>query len=872
MHRTRVLLPAALTLAVLLLALAVPVLRGRHDVGTRTGDGGREVEHAPSDWFYAQRARPDGTLPQEAWQAALQQATVERARAAQAFGAQSATALAWQQAGPFNIGGRVTALAVGPSGTIYLGAANGGVWKSVDAGVNWTNLTDLASITSVGAVAVDPSAPTTVWCGTGEANSSVDSYDGNGIWRSGDGGATWVNAGLTATGRIARVLVDPANSNHVLVAAMGHQFSTGPDRGLYQTLDGGVTWTNVLYVNDSTGVNDVVMNPVHPDTMYCATWERLRRNTYRRSSGPGSGIWRSIDRGTTWTRLSTGLPTPSDSVGRIALAVSPSQPSTVYAQIGTGASLGYVGLGFWRSTDAGNTWQRRDAASSLYLAFGGSPGFCWYFGSMGVDPALPNRVYALGVSLMRSDDGGATWTDITGAAHVDQHAIWIDPANGAHILLGNDGGFFSTTTGTAWTGTATLPISQFYAGDVDPTNPARLFGGLQDNNTVMTTSGPGSWFAILGGDGFVTLVDPVTPSVVFSEYQYCCYGAGFLRSTSGGPSPAGTSGWVSSDRFGWCTPITMNPRDHNVLLAGSQYVYRSTNNGVSWAKLSAQDMTTNPVSQLLYGTITTLAISNADTNTYYVGTDDGRVWRSTNRGGAWTDVSAGLPGRWVTRVTPDATNPAVVYVTESGFTSDVQSALVYRSGDRGTTWTNISANLPNAPGNDIVVDPADSLTLYLATDTGAWFTRNRGGGWSPLGVGLPLEVVSDLALHAASRRLFAFTHGRSAWSLDLTALPAAAPPAALPAALALSAPWPNPARSVVQMTLDLTRDANAEVSIYDVIGRRVSTIASGPLAAGRHLLAWDGRDARGARAPRGVYFARAASDGAILTRRVVLEP
>ena len=375
MLRNRALLLAAIPLAALVIALALPALRARH-----AEEGMGEVEHAPSDWFYAQRAGADGTLPHGPWQMALQQAMVERARAARAAGARSVNSLTWQVVGPFNIGGRVTSLAVDPTGIIYLGAANGGVWKSVNAGANWTCLTDAQSITSVGAVAVDPSAPATLWCGTGEANSSVDSYDGNGIWKSTDGGGTWSGMGLAATGRIARVWVDPANSAHVLVAAMGHQFSTGPDRGLYRTLDGGKTWTNVLFVNDSTGVNDIAMNPVHPDTIYCSTWERLRRNTYRRSSGPGSGIWRSIDRGATWTRLAGGLPGPDDSVGRIALAVAPSQPSTIYAQIGAGANQGYVGLGFYRSTDAGNTWQRRDSGTSFTGAFGGSPGFCWYFG------------------------------------------------------------------------------------------------------------------------------------------------------------------------------------------------------------------------------------------------------------------------------------------------------------------------------------------------------------------------------------------------------------------------------------------------------------------------------------------------------------
>ena len=869
MPRIRLSHLAALVLAGTLLAIAAPRVRER--LARESGE--REVEHAPSDWFYAQRAERDGSLDPARWETALQQAGVQRASAARAARAGStAGTLAWQQAGPFNIGGRVTALAVDASGAIYLGAANGGVWKSVNSGVNWTCVTDGGSIMSVGALASDPSTPGTIWCGTGEANGSVDSYDGDGLWRSTDAGASWSFMGLSATARIGRVVVDPANPNHVLVAAMGRQFSSGPDRGLYRTLDGGANWSKVLFVNDSTGVTDIVINPVHPDTMYCATWERVRRATYRRTSGPGSGIWRSVNRGATWTRLSSGLPTLTDSVGRIALAVSPSRPGTVYAQIGSGASLSYTGLGFWRSTDGGDNWSRRDVGGTFVNSFGGSLGFAWYFGAMGVDPALPDRVYALGVSLLRSDDGGATWGDITGAAHVDQHAIWIDPANGAHILLGNDGGFYSTFSGSAWTGTADLPISQFYAGDVDQTNATRIFGGLQDNNTVMTNSGASSWFALFGGDGFWTLSDPVTPNVVFMEYQYCSSGSGFKRSTSGGPSPAVTSGWGGGERWGWSTPIAMNPRNHNVLISGSQFAYRSTDNGVTWSKpnVAPQNLTTNPVSQLVYGCLTTVAISNADTSTYYAGTDDGKVWRSLDRGVNWTDISAGLPGRWVTRVTPDPVDPLAVYVTESGFTADVQSTLIFRSGDRGANWANVSANLPNAPANDLVVDPADPQTLFLATDVGVWMSRNRGLGWTPLGTGMPLQVVSDLTLATTSRKLFAFTHGRSAWSLDLTALPAGTPANSLPPVLALSSPWPNPAHGAVHMTLGLAHDAIAEVTIYDALGRRVSTPHEGLLAAGRHVIAWDGRDARGARARAGVYFARARSEGAIRSQRIVL--
>ncbi len=874
MSRSR-LLPISLValLALVVLAFVVPRFTlpdGAGRDGDRDGERGTGPGHDPADWFYAQRADRDGSFPQERFEAALQQAQVERAAARGLSGALRATsggALVWQQAGPFNIGGRVTALAVASDGSIYLGSANGGVWKSVNAGVNWTCVTDQQPFYSVGALAADPSTPGTIYCGTGEANSSVDSYDGNGLWRTTDGGASWANLGLTTTGRIARVVVDPTNPAHVLVAAMGRQFSTNPDRGLYQTLDGGASWSQVLSVSDSTGVTDLVVNPAHPDTMFCSTWERVRRLTYRRTSGPESGVWRSIDRGTTWTRMSTGLPTPTDSVGRIALAVAPSRPSTVYAQVTGGYSLGYSGVGFYRSTDGGTSWTRRSSGGSWSSNFGG---FAWYFGDIGVDPNNPDHVWSLGVSLFSSANGGSTWGSVNGALHADQHAIWIDPANSSHIYEGNDGGFWWSTTGTSWTHSSDLPISQFYDGDVSAANANAIYGGLQDNSTVMTTTGPSAWSTIQGGDGFHVLVDPVNPNIVFDEYQNCSSGSGFYRSINGGPSQAGTSGWVSSDRFGWDTPIAMNPLNHNVLLAGSQYVYRSTNNGLTWGHVSPSlAWPADSVSQLTYGCITTLSISPADTTVYYAGTDDGRVWRTINRGGSWTEITAGLPGRWVTRVTADPADAQVVYVTLSGFTTDNPAALVYRSASQGAAWTNVSGNLPNFPGNDLVVDPADTQTLYLATDLGVWITRNQGSTWYSLGQGLPLQAVLDLTLHAASRQLFAFTHGRSAWKLDLTAMPAGVPAAAV-TRLALSPAWPNPARGTVRMSIEIAQAASAEVAIYDVIGRRVSTLHEGALAAGRHDLAWDRRDARGARAAAGVYFVRAVVGGATRTQRLVL--
>ena len=825
--------------------------------------------HYPSDWFYYQRAFPFDAIPQQKWNEALDQARAERETAK---GPQLEAGLNWTAAGPFNIGGRVTAIVAAPGGNpVYLGAAAGGVFKSTNFGVNWTPVFDQWGVYSIGSLALDPSNSNTVYVGTGECNTAIDNYDGAGLFRSRDGGVSWQSLGLAETARIAQVAVDPHDSLRIFVAAMGTQFSTGSNRGLYRSEDGGATWSKVLFISDSTGVCDVVINPVHPDTVFCATWERVRRYTYRRAYGPECGIWRSLDGGDTWTKLAGGLPPSDDNLGRISLAIVPARPDTIFAQITSGAALGYVGLGLYRTLDGGDTWVRRDTGAQFVNAFGG---FSWYFGEMAVDPFQPDRVFCLGQDLVLSTNGGVTFSSVLGAAHVDEHAMWIDPLNSDRIYLGNDGGFyFSTSGGASWTQSLDTPITQFYAGTIDPSNSNRLMGGSQDNSTSITSGSPTGWSIVLGGDGFQCLVSPANPNILYAEFQNCCSGTGLKRSINGGASFATPSGFNSGDRYNWSTPIAMNPKNPSVLLVGSQRVYKSQNGGVSYAIVSG-DLTTNPPSLLTYGTLSTLAISPADTSVYYAGTDDGRVWRSPNAGGTWNNVSAGLPVRYVTRVTPDLFNSAVVYVTLSGFGQDDHLAHVFRSDNSGATWTSIAGNLPDAPANDLLVDPGDANTLYLATDFGVYATKTLGATWFPLGLGLPLTSVADLSLFNAGgvKQLVAATHGRSQWRLDLIAMPVAVGPTApAAAAFALAPPAPNPSRADVRMTLELPSPSGVDAGIYDLAGRLVRSLHSGPLAAGSHSLRWDGRDANGRSVPAGVYFARVETPLGIRSRSIVRE-
>jgi photosystem II stability/assembly factor-like uncharacterized protein len=849
-----------LLVPVIAAAAALPHAPARPIAGAAEAD-----EHDyPSDYFYLQRAMPDGTIPTERIVAAVEQLQVERAIAERQLS--TSAAQDWTPVGPFNIGGRVNAI-VAPVGGMpaYLGAANGGVWRSDDQGSNWQPLTDNVGIFSVGALALNPLNANTLWCGTGDANGTLDGYDGTGLYLSRDRGVTWQYSGLQETAHISSVVVNPQDSSKVYVGAMGKAFTTDAARGFYRSLDGGASWTRTLYVNDSTGVSDIAINPNHPDTIFCATWERVRRLKYRRAFGVDCAVWRSADGGGTWTKVINGLPPAGENLGRIAIAVAPSRPSRIYASCTSGAIGGYAGLGLFRSDDGGESWQRADQGSLHTSAFGG---FSWYFGRVVVSALDADNVWVCGVRLMHSVDGGVSLDDATTNAHVDQHAVWVDPVDPNHVFIGNDGGFFYFL-GSQWQPTLNLPITQFYDGTVDASNANKILGGAQDNGTLKTETGPFNWVEILGADGFQCLVNPANTNNILAEWQYCSDRTGVRRSTNNGGTFSTTAGWSLSDRYNWNTPIAVSPRNPNTLLSGSQRVYKSINTGASWTPISA-DLSTNPGAATVYGTITTVAISNADSNLFLAGTDDGKVWRSQNAGGVWEDISAGLPGRYVTRVAADLLDPQVVYVTFTGFGQDLHDPRVFRSVDRGSHWTSINGNLPDAPVNDLIVDAALPGTLYAGTDLGVYVTRNLGQTWTPLGGYMPIQPVWDLELHAASRKLYAFTHGRSVWALDLGTVSLSVPRTQSASRLELSTPAPNPARGAASLVVSLAARAQVSVIVFDAAGRQVRVLARGMLESGRHPLAWDARDERGARTRAGVFFVRASDGSETRMQRLVL--
>jgi photosystem II stability/assembly factor-like uncharacterized protein len=735
--------------------------RGR---GLARSEDVKESGPFPSDWFLLQRTWPDRQIDYRDYIAA--QCTAERLRSRSLDDPPP-----WTPVGPTNIGGRISDIVGHPNNPqiLYVAAASGGIFKTVNGGTTWNPIFDDAPGLSMGALAMDPVDPQIIFAGTGEACASAASYFGTGIYRSLDGGTTWTHLGLDSSRYIARVVVDPANSQSIWVAAMGELFTASQSRGVYHTADGGQTWQRLLFVNDSTGCSDIVINPNDSQRLYAAMWQRIRTPETRRSGGRGSGIFRSSDGGTTWDRLTDGLPQQADTVGRIGLAISQSNPNILYA-----CYANHPGnfLGVFRTSDGGDTWSELDGASlsALYNDYG------WYFGNIRVRPDNPNVVFVLGVGLVRSTNGGQSWSDIGWDLHVDHHAMWFDPVSPFRILEGNDGGVYrSLNNGNGWSALPGLPVNQFYAATVNLRNPAMRMGGTQDVGTLLTTNGqPNTYREVLGGDGFYCLIAASdTSETVYAEMQ----NGDAYRSTDRGNSWSPiVSGAQAAERRNWCTPLALAPGAVSTIYYGAQRLFRSIDSGREWTAISPDLTNGGGTGGLTFGTITTIGVSPVNPDVIYVGTDDANVWVTRNGGTSWVECGSGLPQRWITRVVPDPAHESTVYVTISGYRNAEQDAHLLRSDDFGQNWLNIGGDLPMGPLNDVVRDPQVEQRLYVASDFGTYVTIDGGAHWMVLGAQLPRVPVMQLVLHNGARTLTAATYGRSMFTLDLNQLNLNRPP------------------------------------------------------------------------------------------------
>jgi photosystem II stability/assembly factor-like uncharacterized protein len=825
----------------------------------------KEPKMVPNDWMAKQKLYPNSKFSHEHYLHSLRQARSLHDNSP-SFRA------SWELAGPKNIGGRITDIAIHPDNptTMYIGAASGGILKTTNNGLSWENVFTEAPVIAIGALTIDPVNPNVLYAGTGEANASSYSFIGNGLYKSSDAGLSWDFVGLEQSAYFGRILVDHSNSQRVFAAACGTLFTPNEQRGIYRSEDAGSNWEQVLFVSDSTAGIDIVQHPSNPDILYAAMWERMRGITYRRSHGPTSGIYKTLDGGDTWTLLENGLPGGGQK-GRIGLAIAQNNPEIVYAFIDRNIS-GNVVASVFKTTNGGASWQQTNdgSLSDMNSTFG------WYFGQIRVDPLNDNRIFMLGVDLYRSDNGGNSYTQIAGyynidEIYVDHHAMYIDPNTG-FIVHGNDGGLYTSSNyGNSWNKINNLPMTQFYAIEVDYLNPQRIYGGTQDNNTVRTLTGSlTDWQRILGGDGFYCLVDYTNSNTIYAESQW----GNLYRSTNGGNNFSYIANDFSGDRTNWSSPLIMHPDNNQTLFFGTYRVWKTTNRGNSWTAISS-DLTHNLVGSG-FSTLTTLAISNLNPGQILAGSDDGRVHITANGGLNWADISAGLPVRWITRVAFDPFVINTIYVTVSGFRWDEPHPYVFRSTNLGQDWESISGNLPELPVNVIIADPGVQNRLFVGTDAGIFYTENGGEQWWGLSQGIPNVPVTDLKIHHPTRNIVAGTYGCSAYKLDLGLL-TGYDESARPVkenAVVLRTPSPNPfsgsASTGIEFSFYLASESNVNLAVYSLNGTLVRTLASGNHAGGSHTYSWNVKNEGGKTLASGVYIISLATSSGNANQRIVI--
>ncbi len=707
------------------------------------------------------------------------------------------SSLRFREIGPAVMGGRIDDIEAVPSDPriIYVATAAGGIFKSTNAGTSWTPIFDKENIPTIGDIAIAPSDPSIIWAGTGESNNRQSSSWGGGIYRSLDAGKTWEFMGLPETRHIARIVIHPRDPNTVYVAATGNLWGPNKERGVYRTSDGGKNWQLVLKVDENTGATDIAIDPESPGTIYAAMYQRRRTAYGFNGSGAGSALYKTIDGGDNWKKLTNGLPYNTENAptplpenlletGRIAVEVYKKDPNVVYALVE------HANGGVYRSNDKGETWRKVGDTNPRPM----------YFSQIRIDPSNDQRLWIAGVTMQFSEDGGKTFTgDNSRAPHADTHGIWIDPNNSDHLIMGNDGGINITwDRGKTWDYANTVAIGQFYEIDASMDTPYVVCGGLQDNNTwcgpSMSFNPRGisndDWFTIGGGDGFYARFDTSDTSIVYAESQ----DGNLLRRNlktgeSKGIRPREDEG-EKPFRFQWNSPIVISAYDAKTIYYAGNFVFKSPDRGDTWTKVSP-DLTTNVDRNTLpimgkvpdkntrsrhdgvqqYPTISSISESPVNKNVLWAGTDDGNL-QVTRDGQNWKNVVdkvPGLPkGTYVSRVIASKFNEGTAYATFDGHRNGDFKVYVYATSDFGETWTSISSDIPqnNGVANVIREHPRNGNLLFVGTEYGAYVSFNKGGSWSKMKMNMPTVPVDDILIHPRENDLIFGTHGRSIWIMD----------------------------------------------------------------------------------------------------------
>jgi len=762
----------------------------------------------------------------------------------------------FRSVGPTVMSGRVVDIEVNPADptVFYAAYASGGLWKTSNNGISFNPVFDNEASISIGDIAVDWKN-NIIYVGTGENNSSRSSYSGTGIYKSTDDGKSWQNIGLTESHRIGRIIIDPFNPNVLIVAALGHLFSSNPERGIYKTTDGGKNWKQTLYIDDITGAIDVVFNPKDTKTVYASMWSRERRSWEGYESGKTSGIYKSTNGGDSWeliTKTENGFPV-NNFTGRIGLAVYPENPDIIYAlmdnqenknkekkdeavtkdmlkKISTEdflkineddlnaflddndfpekynaqkvfelirsgklkpidlvyyledpelkvAEADYKGAEVYRSDNAGKSWKKTHEGNinDLFYTYG------YYFANIRVSPVNPDKIFVMGVPVIKSDDGGKTFKNIsTETTHADHHAMWINPLHEGHIILGNDGGInISYDEGKTWFKANTPAVGQFYSVNVDEEKPYNVYGGLQDNGAwygPSTYKADYGWYAmgnypyknIMGGDGMQVAIDARDNNTVYTGYQFGnYYRINKSKRDYDYITPKHDLG-EKPFRFNWQSPIQISTHNQDIIYLGSNRLHRSLNKGDKFETISGDLTNGGKPGRVPNGTLTAIHESPLKFGLIYTGSDDGAVYVTKCGGYDWENIASGLPQYyWVSRIQASAFDTGTVYISLNGFRWDNFEALVYRSTNYGKDWIKIGEGLPLSSVNVIKEDPNNKNIIYAGTDNGVYVSLNLGKDFMPFSKGLPCVPVHDLVIQKRDKELVIGTHGRSIYIADI---------------------------------------------------------------------------------------------------------
>lgn len=814
-------------------------------------------------WYYEQRAYPLGSIPQN-WREEAYNHIAQFNHLQLLQKTSQVNSLSWKQLGPGNIGGRVRAIAVSPKDayTAYIGSVSGGVWKTTNGGTSWFPLNNNMSNLAVCSLVIDPKNSDIIYAGTGEGYTNSDAIQGAGIFKTTNAGTTWSQLSATNDSNfyfVNRLAIDSVTDN--IYAATRY--------GLFMSTDGGDSFNQKVsfsQLGNKGTCLDVVVSYTNPTTIFATFGEFLQ-----------SQIWRSIDGGSTFHY---NYETPG--TGRIELASSPSNPLVTYASfmdIST-SEISYLKV----TTNGGNTWvddsvpsPSSEGPGTSYTAQQG-----WYNNSLAVDPDSDSNLFVAGIDVWKSTDKGKTWTQKTNAydqtstlpnVHADIHTMVFAPSNHNVIYLGCDGGVFvSNSRGNTWNAiNNNLFITQFYSGAVTPTG-STYYGGAQDNYTLKSDGTTTNWHSILPGDGGVVNVDYNNTDNVYAEFPFFT----FVKSTDGGNTfnyamdgiPQGNQ-FQTSDRTSFVTPVVMDPNNPNVLVAGTYLVYMTTDGATNWVGITL-DLTGDGT---YYGNvITALTIAKANSNVIYAACSNGKVWVTKNASASinsvWQEVDKTLPNAWCTSLATEQDNPGIIYATFSGY---LDNNKVFKSTNYGQSWTNISGDLPNIPVTCLIVNPNNTENIYIGTDLGIFSTTDSGINWVQDNDGLANVPVSDLDYRSSDNTIFAATHGRGMLSAVLPgATSVSGKDSKIPNSFELSQNYPNPFNPNTTIRYALPEGGNVNLIVYDINGKEITTLVKGYKEAGEYNVVWNGKNNFGQQVASGIYFYSLSAGSLRQTKKLIL--